>query len=143
VGEDERLHMSKEMNPEGEPNEPVDPVFDHLANAMDGNSPEAFEYRRDLCLILAGKLKSEFGVEGLCQMLSAIDVTAGWTSDILLESSDIDDVLFAEYGIFVENSISVAQKTVAMKKFQKSLWSSRRRYAKLMAAELFGNLQKK
>lgn len=135
--------MSKEVNPEGEPNEPLDSVFDHLANAMDGQSPEAFDYRKDLCLILASKLKDEFGVEGLCQMLSAIDATAGWASDILLESSDIDDVLFREYGIFVENSIGVAQKTTAMKRFHKSLWSSRRRYAKLMAAELFALSQGK
>lgn len=116
-----------------------DSVFDHLAEAMDGESLLALEYRRDLCLLLAGKIKTEFGVEGLCELISGIDTTAGWVSDILLESSDIDDVLFQEHGVYIENSIDLARKTNAMKKFQKSLWSSRRRYARMMADEIFTN----
>lgn len=129
--------MSKDMNMDGEQNEYPDSIFDHLAAAMDGVSIEAFDYRKDLCLILAGKLKDEFGLEGLCQMLAGIDVTAGWISDILLESSDIDDVLFKEYGIYVKDSLDFARKTEAMQKFQKSLWNMRIRYAKLMAAEIY------
>lgn len=116
-----------------------DSVFDHLAEAMDGESLLALEYRRDLCLLLAGKIKTEFGVEGLCELIAGIDNTAGWVSDILLESSDIDDVLFRDYGVYIEDSIDLARKTNAMKKFQKSLWSSRRRYAKMMADEISAN----
>jgi hypothetical protein len=116
-----------------------DSVFDYLAEAMDGESLLALEYRKDLCLLLAGKIKTEFGVEGLCELISGIDTTAGWVSDILLESSDIDDVLFQEHGIYVEESINLARKTIAMKKFQKSLWASRRRYAKMMADEIYEN----
>lgn len=116
-----------------------DSVFDYLAEAMSGESLLAFEYRKDLCLLLAGKIKTEFGIEGLCELISGIDNTAGWVSDILLESSDIDDVLFEEHGIYVEESINLAKKTAAMKKFQKSLWASRRRYAKMMADEIYAN----
>lgn len=129
--------MSKDMD--GEPNEFPDSIFDHLAAAMDGESLQAFTYRKDLCFILAGKIKGEFGVEGLCELLSGIDATAGWVSDILLESADIDDVLFREYGIYIDDSLDMARKTQAMKKFQKSLWSMRRRYAKLMAEEIYVN----
>lgn len=116
-----------------------DSVFDYLAEAMDGESLLAFEYRKDVCLLLAGKIKTEFGIEGLCELIAGIDTTAGWVSDILLESSDIDDVLFEEHGIYVEESINLAKKTTAMKKFQKSLWASRRRYAKMMADEIYAN----
>lgn len=128
--------MSKDMNMDGESNEHPDSIFDHLAAAMDGESAEAFNYRKDLCVILANKIKDEFGLEGLCEMLSAIDGTAGWISDILIESSDVDDVLFQEYGIYVDNSLDLARKTKAMEQFSKSLWRSRRRYAKLMATEI-------
>lgn len=131
--------MSKDMNMDGESSEYPDPLFDHLAAAMDGSSLEAHSYRRDLCFILAGKIKDEFGIEGLCDMLGGIDITAGWISDILIESSDIDDVLFKEYGIFVDNSLDLARKTQGMQKFQKSMWSMRRRYAKLMAEEIYTN----
>ena len=121
----------------GDPADQPDSVFDHLAAAMDGESLQAMEYRKDLCLILAGKVKSEFGVEGLCELISGIDATAGWISDILLESGDIDDFLFTEHGVYIENSIDLARKTESMKKFQRSLWSARRRYAKMMAEEIY------
>ncbi len=129
--------MSKDMNTDGEPNEYPDSIFDHLAAAMDGESVEAFNYRKDLCLILAGKVKDEFGLEGLCELLGGIDSTAGWISDILIESSDIDDVLFQKYGIYVDNSLNLARKTKAMEQFSKSLWRLRRKYAALMAAEIY------
>lgn len=121
----------------GDPAEQPDSVYDYLAAAMDSESQEALAYRRDLCFILAGKIKSEFGVEGLCEMISGIDATAGWISDILLESGDIDDILFSQYGVFMENSIDLARKTEAMKKFQRSLWTARRKYAKMMAEEIY------
>ena len=116
-----------------------DSIFDHLAAAMDGESQQAMAYRRDLCLILAGKIKSEFGVEGLCELIGGIDANGGWISDILLESGDIDDVLFAQHGVYIQNSIDLARKTEAMKKFQRALWSARRRYAKMMAEEIYAN----
>lgn len=128
--------MSKDMNMDGEPNEYPDSVFDHLAAAMDGESAEAFSYRKDLCFILANKVKDEFGLEGLCELLTGIDNTAGWISDILIESSDVDNILFQEYGIYVKDSLNLARKTKAMEQFSKSLWRSRRKYAKLMAAEI-------
>jgi hypothetical protein len=120
-----------------DPAEQPDSVFDNLASAMDGESEQAMAYRRDLCLILAGKVKSEFGIEGLCELIGGIDIAAGWISDILLESGDIDNHLFSEYGVYMENSIDLARKTESMKKFQRSLWSTRRRYAKMMAEEIY------
>jgi len=116
-----------------------DSVFDHLAAALDGESVQALEYRKDLCRILAGKVKSEFGVEGLCELIGGIDTAGGWISDILLESGDIDDFLFSEHGVYLENSINLARKTESMKKFQRALWSARRRYAKMMAEEIYAN----
>lgn len=121
----------------GDSSDQPDSVFDHLAEAMDGESLQAMEYRKDLCLILAGKVKSEFGTEGLCELINGIDAHGGWITDILLESGDIDDFLFSEHGVYVENSIDLARKTEAMKKFQRSLWSARRRYAKMMAEEIY------
>lgn len=123
----------------GDSTDQPDSVFDHLAQAMDGESIQAMEYRRDLCQILAGKIKFEFGVEGLCELISSIDVSGNWVSDILIESGDIDNVLFEQYGVYMDNSIDLARKTVAMRKFHKSLWSARRRYAKMMAEELYAN----
>jgi hypothetical protein len=120
-----------------DPAEQPDSVFDNLASAMDGESEQAMAYRRDLCLILAGKVKSEFGIEGLCELIGGIDIAGGWISDILLESGDIDNHLFSEYGVYMENSIDLARKTESMKKFQRALWSARRRYAKMMAEEIY------
>jgi len=121
----------------GEPADQPESIFDHLAAAMDGESQQALAYRHDLCLMLAGKIKSEFGVEGLCELITGIDEAGGWISDILLESGDIDDFLFAQHGVYIQDSINLARKTEAMKKFQRSLWSARRRYAKMMAEEIY------
>jgi hypothetical protein len=57
-------------------------------------------------------------------------------SDIIFEAPDLDNVAFKEYGIFDEKLVDRARRTDAMKEFNDKLWRLRRKYAKLLVAEV-------
>ena len=55
------------------------------------------KYRDNYCDIVVNKVFNDFGYEGLCGLMMAIDKRANWISDILIENSDLDDILFQKY----------------------------------------------
>lgn len=93
-------------------------------------------YRNHFCNILADRVYEEFGYEGFCEMMMVMDRKAGWISDIILENSDLDDILFKKYGIYDKNAMAKARASEALSEMNSKIWKLRRKYAKQIADEL-------
>lgn len=93
-------------------------------------------YRSHFCNMIANRVYAEFGNEGLCELMIAMDKKAGWISDIIIENSDLDEILFKKYGIYDHNIVSKARKTEAVQEMNSKIWRLRRKYAKAIVEEL-------
>lgn len=107
-----------------------------LSEFMAASSDAENRYRSHYCTMIAETLYREFGVEGFCEMMMVMDKRAGWVSDIILESSDIDDILFKKHGIYDKHALAKARDSSAMQELNTKIWRLRRRYAKTIAEEL-------
>lgn len=96
-------------------------------------------YRSHLCSMVVNKVWSEFGVEGMCELMMAIDKRAGWISDILLEDADLHDSLFNSYGVFDNEAIVKARMSNELIEMNRKIWRLRRKYTKLIAEEIYKN----
>ena len=94
-------------------------------------------YRSHLCSTLVQRVHSEFGPEGLAEMMIKIDETGGWISDILLEAPDLENAMFDKFGVFDPQVTHKARDTKAMYEMNKKIWRLRKRYAKLIVDEIF------
>lgn len=94
------------------------------------------KYRNHYCTMVASRLYEEFGHEGFCEMMLVMDKKAGWISDIIIENSDIDDILFKKYGIYDRHALSRARATKSIEELNTKIWRLRRKYAKQIADEL-------
>ena len=99
------------------------------------------KYRDNYCDIVVNKVFNDFGYEGLCGLMMAIDKRANWISDILIENSDLDDILFQKYGIYDSEICLKARKTVAMIEMNGKIWRLRKKYAKAIVEELMPKIQ--
>jgi hypothetical protein len=68
--------------------------------------------------------------------MMVMDRKAGWISDIILENSDIDDILFKKYGIYDKNTMAKARASESMTEMNSKIWKLRRKYAKQIADEI-------
>jgi hypothetical protein len=93
-------------------------------------------YRKHFCTILTDRIYEEFCYEGFCEMMMVMDRKAGWISDIILENSDIDDILFKKYGVYDRHAIARARASSTMDEMNSKIWKLRRKYAKQIADEL-------
>ncbi len=118
---------------------PKGSIMDFLSQFMGGMSDAESLYRHNACTMVVDKVFSEFGQDGLCEMMMAIDARGNWMTDIIVEASDIEDVLFKKYGVFATDALDMARDTDAMAELHKRLWSLRRRYVAKIADELFAN----
>ena len=73
--------------------------------------------------------------------MMAIDKRANWISDILIENSDLDDILFQKYGIYDSEICLKARKTEAMIEMNGKIWRLRKKYAKAIVEELMPKIQ--
>lgn len=96
-------------------------------------------YRSHFCHIVVNRLWDEFGVEGMCELMIAIDKRAGWISDIIIEDTDIHDALFNTHGVFDDEAIVKARMSNELVELNKKIWRLRRKYAKLIAQEIINN----
>ncbi len=112
-------------------------VSDFMSQSMDAERL----YRNHYCNILADRVYQEFGYEGFCEMMIAMDKKAGWISDIIIENSDIDDILFKKYGIYDKHALAKARQSSSMEELNKKMWRLRRKYAKQIADELMAAQQ--
>lgn len=95
-------------------------------------------YRSHFCDLLAHRVYTEFGAEGLCELMMSIDRRGAWISDILLENNDLDEIMFKKYGTYDHEIIRKARATKAMSEMNEKIWRLRRRYAKLIVDEIMG-----
>lgn len=93
-------------------------------------------YRQHFCQIVVERLFEEFGVDGMCELMMAIDRRAGWISDIILEDADIHDALFKNHGIYDDKAIQKARECGEIVEMNKKIWRLRRKYSKLIADEI-------
>ena len=93
-------------------------------------------YRQHFCQIVVERLFEEFGVDGMCELMMAIDRRAGWISDIILEDADIHDALFKHHGIYDDKAIVKARECGEIVELNKKIWRLRRKYSRLIADEI-------
>jgi hypothetical protein len=107
-----------------------------LSEFMAASADAENRYRSHYCTMVAEKLYDEFGAEGFCEMMMVMDKRAGWVSDIIIENSDIDDILFKKHGVYDKNALAKARQSQAMSELNMKIWRLRRRYAKIIAEEI-------
>lgn len=107
-----------------------------------GKSQEAEGmYRQNFCSMVVDRLWGEFGVEGMCELMMAIDRRAGWISDIIIEDADLHDSLFSGYGVFDNDAIYKARMSEQLTELNKKIWRLRKKYSKLIAEEIYTKTQ--
>ena len=107
-----------------------------LSEFMSQSQRARIIYRANFCSIIVNKVHIEFGIEGLCDLMLAIDKRAGWISDIIIEDADIQDAMFNTHGVFDDKAIVKARVSEEMNELNKKIWRLRRKYAKLIAEEI-------
>lgn len=107
-----------------------------LSEFMAASADAENKYRNHYCTMLAEKLYEEFGIEGFCEMMMAMDRKAGWISDIILEASDLDDILFKKHGVYDKHALAKARASQSMDELNGKIWRLRRKYAKAIVEEL-------
>jgi len=107
-----------------------------LSEFMAQTSDAEVMYRNHFCTMIANRVYDEFGHEGLCELMIAMDRKAGWISDIIIENNDLDEILFKKYGVYDHNIVSKARKTEAVQEMNTKIWKLRRKYAKAIVEEL-------
>ena len=112
-------------------------LIEFLGDFMSGTMRIAQVYRSHLCSPLVQRVFTEFGPEGLAEMMLKIDETGGWISDILLEAPDLENAMFDKFGVFDPQVTAKARDTKAMYEMNKKIWRLRKRYAKLIVDEIF------
>lgn len=117
------------------PNSP-DEMAIWLSEFMTAADSAAEVYRNHVVTLIANKVYSDFGYEGLCELMIAMDKKAGWISDIIIENSDLDDIMFKKYGTYDHGVIHKARRTEAIQEMNQKIWRLRRKYAKAIVDEL-------
>ncbi len=93
-------------------------------------------YRDNYCDMVVNKIFNDFGYEGLCHLMMSIDKKGNWISDILIENSDLDDLMFSKHGFYDRDICDKARNTQAMQDLNTKIWRLRRKYAKIMVDEI-------
>jgi hypothetical protein len=111
-------------------------IMHYLGEFMqDGRHAEKM-FRDNLCELIVNKVFRDFGYEGLCNLLIKIDNRAHWISDILIENSDFDDVLFKKYGVYDPDICDKARDTEALMEMNSKIWKLRKKYASIIVDEI-------
>jgi hypothetical protein len=107
-----------------------------LSEFMSAAADASSLYRSHFCTMIANRVFDEFGHEGLCELMIAMDKKAGWISDIIIENSDLDDIMFKKYGTYDHNVIHKARRSDSIMELNKKIWRLRRKYARAIVEEL-------
>jgi len=126
---------------EGDDSMPSEEMAIWVSEFMSSAAEASSRYRQNYCTILANKVFDEFGVDGFCELLMAMDSRAGWISDIIIESSDLDDLMFKKYGVYDQDIVLKARRTKAIDELNGKIWRLRRKYAKLIVDEVMSKKQ--
>lgn len=115
---------------------PQDIVAEFVGAFMASGMSAETLYRQHYCDLIAQKVFNEFGLDGMCELMMAMDKKASWISDIILEAPDLENIAFKKYGVFDPDMASKARRTDAIQEFNTKLWRLRRKYAKLIVDEI-------
>lgn len=61
---------------------------------------------------------------------------ANWISDILIENSDFDDVMFKKYGTYDDTVCNKARNTESFMEMNIKIWRLRKKYAGIIVDEI-------
>ena len=140
------------MNDDGDDDDFIDSTYDDieerssaelavwLSEFMSQSQKAQRLYRSHFCNIVVNRLYEEFGVEGMCELMMAIDNRAGWISDILIEDTELHDALFNIHGVFDDDAIVKARMSKELIEMNRKIWRLRRKYAKLIAQEIISGI---
>lgn len=120
---------------EHEDQEPSEIMAEFLSHFISSGTADIL-YRKNYCDMVAQKVYNEFGYDGLAELMMSMDKKANWISDILIEAPDLDNIAFKTYGTFDDKLASKARRTQAIQEFNEKLWRLRRKYSKLIVAEI-------
>lgn len=127
----------------GEDGPSRDELLNYLSDFMkEGRHAEKL-YRENFCELVVNKVFEDFGYEGLCNLMIKIDGKANWISDILIENSDFDDVMFKKYGVYDPLVCDKARNTDSMMEMNSKIWKLRKRYAGIIVDEIMTGGAKK
>lgn len=113
-----------------------DELLSYLAEFMhEGRHAESL-FRENFCELVVNKVFNDFGYEGLCGLMLKIDGKANWISDILIENSDFDDILFKKYGVYDSSICEKARNTDSMMELNSKIWRLRKKYAGIIVEEI-------
>jgi len=80
------------------------------------------------CNFIVKKLMDDFGDEAVMDLLFAIDRNMGWSSEILANRHEVDDLLLDKYGAFDQHIWFKIQDTKAWAKMHRQVYKMTRRY---------------
>jgi len=135
----EKMDFDDEFD-ESPPNSP-DEMAIWLSEFMNAADSAADVYRNHVVTLIANKVYTDFGYEGFCELMVAMDKKAGWISDIIIENSDLDDIMFQKYGTYDHRVIHKARSTEAIQELNKKIWRLRRKYARAIVDELMVGIE--
>lgn len=93
-------------------------------------------YRQHYCEIVAQRVYDEFGIDGMCELMIALDKTADWISDIIIDAPDLENIAFKKYGVYDSEISQKARQTKAIQELNTKLWRLRKKYAKIIVDEI-------
>jgi len=111
-------------------------ISEFMASSLNVNQV----YRSHLVETVAARVYDEFGQDGLCDLMCAIDGRANWISDILIEQSDLDDVMFKRHGVYDHQIVDKARKSESMLELNQKIWRLRKKYSRMIVDEIFGTV---
>lgn len=131
-----------------EPDEPpdledIEPTREDLVNFISEFMTTSMNvsqvYRSNLVETLVGRVFYEFGEEGLCDLMLKIDEQANWISDIVIDSPDLDEVMYKRHATFDPELIAKARQTAGLTELNRKIWRLRKKYARMIVDEIFEN----
>ena len=111
-------------------------LLNYLADFMKEGRHMEKMYRENFCELVVNKVFEDFGYEGLCNLMVKIDDRANWISDILIENSDFDDVMFKKYGTYDDSVCDKARNTESFMEMNSKIWRLRKKYAGIIVDEI-------
>ncbi len=111
-------------------------LINFLGEFLAQNTDTNLMYRDHLLSIITAKIFDEFGHEGLCALMMAIDAKANWISDIIFEQSDFDNALYAFHGTYDDEIVQKARASEGIIELNKKIWRLRKKYAREIVNEI-------
>lgn len=137
------MSEEKDENVFGEDGPDRNELMDYLSDFIKEGRHAEKMYRENFCELVVNKVFEDFGYEGLCNLMIKIDGKANWISDILIENSDFDDVMFKKYGVYDPRVCDKARNTESMMEMNSKIWKLRKRYAGIIVDEIMTGGTKK